>query len=311
MKHFLFQPHLQPGNRVAVIAPSGTVPHIQSVLEQVRIFLENWSLEMVTYSELIGTNPVLPTTAHTDAARAHDLIAAVQDSSIHAIWPLRGGYGVLRLLPYLDAIPHPLTHKWIIGFSDISVLHAYVYQQWGWPSIHGPNLRGSATGHVAAEDILHLRRGICEGVWTLPSYTRCINIDEITLASTPWVGGNLTVYSYLVGTPYMPSVAGCVLLLEDLAEPLRKIDGALWQLYWGMQWEKHPPRAIVFGEFQTIPSETSETIEQITHLLQEWETRLQPLGIGCAYTTNIGHGARNHPVMLGAVPGTAMREKST
>ena len=292
----MFLSHLKPGDRVAVVAPSGTVPDIETVLAQVRTFLARWQLEMVTYSDLIGTHPTLPAIAHTDAVRAQDFMRAVQDDTVQAIWPLRGGYGVLRLLPYLDQLPKPTKHKWVIGFSDISLLHAYVNAQWGWPSVHGPNLRGTATGHVAMEDVAALQRGLCEGQWGLPPDLRCVGIDGSALAQTTWVGGNLTVLSYVVGTPYAPVTHHRIVLLEDLAEPLRKLDGTLWHLYWGMQWEKYPPRAIVFGEFATVPEETPEAV---ACLLQEWEGRLQGLGIGCAYTSLIGHGERNYPVVLG------------
>jgi len=132
---------LPPGARVALLSPSGPLngPH---ELERALSTVESFGWVPVPGAHALARSGYF---AGDDAARAADLVRAIEDDDIHGIWCLRGGYGAARLLPVLDDVlrqtPSDLPPKPLIGFSDITALHA-LWQQHGWVSFHGPVARG-------------------------------------------------------------------------------------------------------------------------------------------------------------------------
>lgn len=169
----------------------------------------------------------------TDADRAADLTAALRDPGIRAVLCTRGGYGAQRIV---DAVPFELLRddpKLLVGFSDITALHLAAWRRAGIATCHGPGLAwdDSRLGAVSAY-ALH-------AVLTDPAAPVVITRDPAEVGASVLVpgvatgtllGGNLSMLAASVGTPDLPPLAGCVLLVEEVDEPPYRIDRMLTQL---------------------------------------------------------------------------------
>ena len=169
--------------------------------------------------------------AGSDSERAADLNRFFRSEEIDAIWCLRGGYGCLRILDQLDYEALRSSPKAVIGYSDITALHAAIGQLAGVVSFHGPMAGAEISPY--AQDALQLLRGT-ETPHRLAPPPRDGAPTLRTLrggrARGPLVGGNLSVLTRLLGTPFEPVFAGCILFLEDIGEAAYRIDGYLSQL---------------------------------------------------------------------------------
>ncbi|MGY4955843.1 S66 peptidase family protein [Streptomyces nigrescens] len=222
-------PRLRPGDRVAVVAPSG--PLMAERLDRGLDVLRGWDLDPVAAPHARGTHPTLGHLAASDEERARDLQEAWCDPSVKAVFAARGGYGAQRMVDLLDwdalraAAPKPL-----IGFSDVTVLHEAFAVRAGVSTLHGPAVAGEVfLKDDATRD--HLRRTLFapETVRTLVSPSARPLVPGRARGVT--VGGCLAMLATELGTPWArQGAAGGLLLLEDVGEPPYRIDRALTQL---------------------------------------------------------------------------------
>jgi muramoyltetrapeptide carboxypeptidase len=226
-------PRLRAGDVVGLVEPAGFTADsfdLDPVMETVRAM----GLVPRPAPHLASRYGYL---AGRDEERAADLNAMFADRAIRAIFAVRGGWGCARILPHLDFDLIRANPKLLIGFSDITALHLALAARTECPTIHGPNA-GSAWGRLSWDSF---RRLVFEGetpTWRNPAG----NDDRLAQrsgrirtfrpgrASGPLIGGNLTVLSALVGTPYLPSFEGAILFIEDTEEAPYRIDRMLTQL---------------------------------------------------------------------------------
>lgn len=209
---------LRPNGVIAVVAPSGPfeIAAFERGLERLR------SRYVVRHEEsILSRHGYL---AGDDDRRLRELVRAIEDESVDAIVCARGGYGATRLLEHLDPARVRATRKLLVGFSDVTALHA-LWARAGVCSLHAPMV--AALGR-ADEDLVERFVQAIEGA-TMPGLDglECI---EAGVACGPLVGGNLAVLAALVGTPYAPPIDGCVLFLEDVGERPYRIDRMLTTL---------------------------------------------------------------------------------
>jgi len=224
--------------------------------------------------------------AGSDERRLEELQHAIDDEDIKAIFAVRGGYGALRLLPKVQL--EGRTPKWLVGFSDITALHA-LWQRAGWQSLHGPVV--TQMGVLGADDLQTLvdileRSG---GNSSLLG-THCLVPGT---ASGPLLGGNLSVFSRLVGTPYMPDTRGAILLLEDVGEAPYRID-RMWT-HLRLAGVLQTLSGIVLGTFS--PCEDKQGAHGCLEVL---ESLASETGLPCVAGFPIGHNTRNVAVRLGS-----------
>jgi muramoyltetrapeptide carboxypeptidase len=223
--------------------------------------------------------------AGEDPRRRDELARALRDRQARALFCARGGYGCMRLLPDLplaEAEPSAL-----VGFSDITVLHLAL-QALGRVSIHGPVL--TQLGRQAPDVHERLFR-LLESPEPPPPLTGSATFVPGT-AEGPLLGGNLSLVTRLLGTPFMPSLDGAVLLLEDLGERPYRIDRMWTHLRLAGVFQR--VRGIVLGDFTDCEEKNGAfTSADVLRSLAE-ET-----GLPCAAGFPIGHGAVNQPVPLG------------
>lgn len=223
--------------------------------------------------------------AGSDARRLAELTAALGDEGVRGIFCARGGYGTMRLLPRLSLTGLP--PKPIVGFSDLTALHL-VLQREGWISFHGPVV--TQLGRQTRETVDRLFR-LLESSEVPPSMSGG-NALVPGQAEGPLIGGNLSVLTRLLGTPYLPSLKGAVLLLEDVGERPYRLDRMWTHLQLAGVFEQ--VAGIALGDFSVCEEmDAGYTSADVLRSLAE-ETRLP-----CAMGFPIGHDGTNVAVPLG------------
>ena len=220
---------LSPGDRVAVVAPSGPVP--KDRLDKGCAILRRWALEVVVAPHVTDVHDRLEYLAGADLDRAADLQAAWLDPSVAGVLCARGGYGAQRMLDLLDwPAMRSREPKVLAGFSDITVLHEAFAMELGVATLHAPMV--AAQSFVSDEPTAeHLRRTLFEpeSVMTLTSPTAETLVPGRAQGVT--VGGCVSLLAADIGTPTARSgVEGGILVLEDLEEERYRLDRIFTQL---------------------------------------------------------------------------------
>ena len=226
-------PRLRPGDTVGLVEPAGftndafDLDQIQATIRAMGLVPRVGPSVSARWGYLAGR----------DEERAADLNAMFADREVRAIFAVRGGWGSARVLPHLDFDRIRANPKLLIGFSDITALHMALAARTDCPTIHGPNA-ASAWGRLSWDSFRKLAFEGEAPTWTMPSGPEDrlaprngqVRTFHPGKASGPLLGGNLTVLSALVGTPYLPSFDGAILFLEDVEEAQYRIDRMLTQL---------------------------------------------------------------------------------
>jgi muramoyltetrapeptide carboxypeptidase len=277
---FQLPPALRPGDRVAVIAPASGFERgafeAGLALLSARYRTEHSGAVFERQRYLAGS----------DARRLAELTAALNDPGIRAVFCARGGYGATRLLNGLARMPATPT-KPLIGFSDITALHLWLQSQ-GRASIHGPVLT----------QLGRLPGGAAERLFALlesPAAAPPLDGTDSYVSGTaegPLLGGNLSVLTRLLGTPFMPQLDGAILLLEDQGERPYRLDRMWTHLHQAGVFAR--VGGIVLGDFRAC--EEPDAAYTSSDVLRELATES---GVPCAAGFPVGHGDINEPVPLG------------
>ena len=214
---------LVPGDKIGIIAPSRKVTYED--LMNAEKLIEEWGFK-VEYGESIYD--VEHQFAGKDEDRAEDFIRMIKNPEVRAILCARGGYGTVRLLENLDPKVIKANPKWIIGYSDITVLHSYLNQVVGMETIHATmpiNLTSQAIGTESWKKLFHILNGEMVD-YLFPTS----ELNRKGKATGPIVGGNLSVLFSLRGTFCDLETDGRILFLEDLDEYLYHIDRMMMNL---------------------------------------------------------------------------------
>jgi len=242
-----FPQALNPGDFIRVVSPAGPV---DSKRLTVGIeLLKSWGYKVELAQHALEREGFL---AGRDQYRIDDLTDALHNESIKGVICSRGGYGVVRLLDFIDWSKFAtIEPKVFIGFSDISAFQIALYQMCGWVSFSGPQAAMGLSGDVNLRSLDHLR-GMIDGSWRR-LYWRS-NEDKIKLkpvreneAEGFLIPSNLSMLVALIGTEYMPDLSGALLCIEDISEPPYRIDRMLWQLRHSRKVDNLV--ALIIGEF--------------------------------------------------------------
>jgi muramoyltetrapeptide carboxypeptidase len=226
--------------------------------------------------------------AGDDAARLADLTEALQQPEVTAIVAARGGYGATRLLPSLDVMEIARTGKWLVGFSDVTALHA-AWARAGLCSIHGPMVCSLPEASLALQAAWH---GLLAGA--APAPLTGLHRVQPGRAEGRLFGGNLTVLAALVGTPYLPPLDDVVLVLEDIGERPYRLDRTLTNLQQSGFFRG--VRAVVLGQFSDCqPGPDGVSAQSVL------EERLRALGVPVLANAPVGHIPENWPLLFGAL----------
>jgi muramoyltetrapeptide carboxypeptidase len=238
--------------------------------------------------------------AGTDAERLSDLHAAFADPEVEVVWCARGGYGTTRLLPYINYDLIRRNPKPVIGYSDITALHAALGVKTGLVTFHGP---GTASD-VPDFALEHWRAVLQQGkaphfiVPETPALTPAHQVSVIRSGKAVGrtVGGNLTLLASLAGTPYSPSYKGKIVFLEDIDERPYRIDRMLTQLL--QSTDLAEAAGLALGVF--IDCEAKSDSSSFT-LMESLKLCLENLPIPIVYGLPIGHMPRQATIPCGVM----------
>jgi len=278
---------LRPGDVVRVVAPAGPVPRA-GFAAGAEILSGRYRLR---YDDgLFSREGFL---AGSDERRLAELAAAFADPDARAVVMARGGYGLLRILPFLDLAALRARPLPIVGFSDGTALLAHAARA-GVASVHGPVVTQLPT--LATADVEALIRLLEE-----PAPGAVLtDLEELVpgRARGPLLGGNLEVFSRLIGTPYLPELAGALLFIEDLGERPYRIDRLVTFLDLAGVFDA--VAGVIVGDFSSClePEPTRASSPTAAEVLVE---RLGRLAIPVALGGLFGHGTRNLALPYGCL----------
>lgn len=282
-KKMITPPYLQKGDTIAIVATARK--NIEDNLQPAISWLKNWGLEVVI-GNTIGLDK--DQLAGTDEQRAADFQSQLDNPNIKAIWCVRGGYGTVRMIDLLDFTKFKQSPKWIVGFSDVTVLHSHLNTM-GFQSIHGIMPVSTKATEEAKESLRKALFG--EPLeYTVP----CENMNRLGTAKGELVGGNLSILYSLFGSPSAIDCSDKILFIEDLDEYLYHIDRMMMNLKRNGCLESL--KGIIVGGMtkmkdNDIPwgKDALEIIDDVT----------KNYNIPVIYNFPAGHLANNHALILG------------
>lgn len=284
-KSVIYPQPLKKGDKIAILAPAGPVDSAMV-------------LEAADTLRAMGFEPEVYPTCYTrhghfsapDAERLADLRRAFTDPSVRAILCARGGYGAALLLDSLADLPLRKDPKWVIGFSDISALHSLMASR-GIASVHASMAKQMALGPDDANN----RRLIDILQGDFPTYTFPANpFNHLGTATGRLVGGNLAVIQALIATPYDIIRPGTILFIEDVSEPVYKIERIIYQLR--MSGAIKNLKGLIIGQFTDYAQDANhDTMEaMIATALADYPD------LPVAFDVPVGHVDHNVPVIESA-----------
>lgn len=282
-------PSLSKGQTIGMMCPAGYMDR-ERVENCVRT-LGQWGYK-VRVGKTVGSGDHY--FSGTDEERLEELQAMLDDPSVHAILFARGGYGLGRIIDRLNFRRFSRNPKWLIGFSDITVLHAHVHSKLGIATLHAPMAGAFNEGGDQSDAVLSLKKALrgLQGNYTASSHP----FNHPGEVKAPLVGGNLALLAHLVGSSSQLKTEGRILFLEDVGEYLYNIDRMLHQLKRAGMLSRI--RGLVIGGFTDCKDTErpfGKTVDEIFNDL------LKPYTYPVCYGFPVSHGAENMALKCGSL----------
>ncbi len=217
-------PYLQTGDTIGIVCPAGAMP-VERVSECIRVLNEDWGL-LTKVGNTIGKQ--FHYFSGTDEERLADFQQMLDDDNVKAILCARGGYGMTRIIDRIDFKKFKKNPKWIIGFSDITVLHSHLYSNFYISSIHSPMAGAFNEGGNGNAFVRSLKNVLLGNKIKYTCEPHGFNKKGQAIGEL--VGGNLALLAHLTGTVSDIKTKGRILFLEDTGEYLYNIDRMMYQL---------------------------------------------------------------------------------
>ncbi|OFZ18589.1 MAG: hypothetical protein A2X94_01470 [Bdellovibrionales bacterium GWB1_55_8] len=313
--------------RVGIVAPSFQVPQAEFELGLEKLREENWFFKVHpqcrrAYRYFAGT----------DEERAQAFFEYAQDPSIDIVWCARGGYGAARILPYLERLVAKNglpPRKLLAGYSDSTALLEYVRSRWGWSALHSP-MAGLRSFRALSPGEWKAMRQFFSGEspknpWGAKKLRFATKAPSQNIEGE-LVGGNLSVWASMIGTPFEPVVQGKFVFFEDVDESLYRLDRMAEQV--GQSGMLSGAKGIILGNFLNCTDKVSNVLAEVPKgknrarvIASPKPSELEParkklnekkmipklfgelgdrVGIPVAYGLPVGHGPAKYSLPLGA-----------
>lgn len=300
MNNLILPPHLHQGDKIAIVSPSGKIDRLLLTGAVKRI--KSWGLNPILSKHVSGSHGGY---SGSIRQRVSDLQRALDDEDIKAILCSRGGYGSVHLLDKLDFTKFSNHPKWLIGFSDITALHN-LFQLNGFASLHAPMARHLTVEAeddfcvLAMKDILlgHFTSETAEAIETTEDGFRYIcpshKHNRKGTCSGILRGGNLAVFTGLIGTPYDIPPQGTILFIEDVGERPHAVERMLYNLK--LSGALDNLSGLIIGQFTEYEENNSlgkDLYSAIKDLIKEYDYPV-------CFDFPVGHTTMNLPMINGA-----------
>ena len=280
-------PFIKLNDKVAIVSPAGNISpiHVNNTID----ILQEWGLEVKT-----SKNALLETGRFSGFVeqRLHDLQSAMDDPDVKLIFCSRGGYGAVHLLDRLDFSAVKENPKWIVGFSDITALHS-AFLSHGIMSIHGPMTKHFSDEGKSNLSVLYTKAAISgkDLNYTIPVEYPFLN--KKGKVSGTLFGGNLSVYTSLLGSKYSKIPRNGILFLEDIGEEPYRIDRMIYQLKISGVFNKI--KGLIVGQF----TDYEEDNKMYGSLYESMLSAIKEFDFPVCFGFPVGHTKINLPMIIG------------
>ena len=281
-------PYLQKGDTIGLVCPAGYMP-FEKVKTCVQI-LQEWGYNVKVGNTVGGGS--MTYFSGTDEERLRDFQQMLDDQEVNAVLCARGGYGTGRIIERIDFKKFAKQPKWIVGYSDITVLHSHLFSNYYIASLHAPMAGAFNEEGFKNEYVLSLKNAL-EGKkikYQVPVHEQ----NRKGEAVGELVGGNLALLAHLVGTDSDIKTKGKILFLEDVGEQLYNLDRMLIQLKRSGKLSKLA--GLIFGGF----TETKDTDRPFGKTIYEILGELvADYDYPVCYDFPVSHTDRNYALKIG------------
>lgn len=280
---------LKPGDIIGIAASARKISQ-EEVANAVQVF-ESWGLHVKLSPTLFQEQHQF---AGSDEARTKGMQVLLDDPEVKAIVLARGGYGTVRIIDQLDFSFVKKFPKWVVGFSDATVLHAHMHRYLQVQTLHAPMILNMQPERWDEESMLALKKVLFSDV---PFFTdtkpHALNRDGT--ASGPLVGGNLSVLYSLLGSPSDIDTAGCILFLEDIDEYVYHIDRMMMNLKRNGKLEAL--NGLIIGQMSDMKDNAIPFGKSAEEIIAEHVSKYK---YPVCFEYPAGHEKRNLPMVFGA-----------
>jgi len=281
-------PYLEKADIIGMVCPSGYMP-VEKASECIRVLNEEWGFR-TKVGKTLGNQ--FNYFSGTDGERLNDFQQMLDDDEVKAILCARGGYGLTRIIDKINFKKFKKQPKWIIGYSDVTILHSHLYSNYYIASIHAPMAAAFNDAGYINRFVQSLRNAL-EGKKLRYSCEphECNKKGE---AIGELIGGNLALLTHLIGTESDCKTRGRILFLEDVGEYLYNIDRMMYQLKRGGKLSKLAGLIIGgFTEVRDTERPFGQTAYEIIHdAVKEYD---YPICFGFP----VSHGKENYALKIG------------
>jgi len=281
-------PYLQKGDTIGLVCPAGYMPaeKVQTCIHT----LEEWGYRVKTGNTIGGDS--FTYFSGTDEERLADFQQMMDDDEVKAVLCARGGYGTGRIIDAIDFKKFRKHPKWIIGYSDITVLHAHLYSNYSISSLHAPMAGAFNDGGDKNEFVLSLQQSL-QG--RKHSYTCAVHSDNRRgKANGELVGGNLALLAHLTGTGSDFKTRGRLLFIEDIGEYSYNVDRMLHQLKRSGKLSKLA--GLIFGGFTDMKDTERPFGKTVPEILKDITAGYD---YPVCYDFPVSHTDRNYALKIG------------
>jgi muramoyltetrapeptide carboxypeptidase len=253
-------PYLKPGDTIGILCPAGYMP-----LEKAQTCIKtltDWGYKVIAGKTLGNQNHYF---SGTDEERLNDLQHMMDNEFVNAIFCARGGYGTGRIIQRLDFQKFKHHPKWIIGFSDITVLHSHLYRNYKFASLHAPMAAAFNDDEYKNKYVQSLRDAM---IGRKADYNVEGNIlNQKGKASGILVGGNLSLLAHIIGTSSDIKTKNKILFIEDVGEYIYNVDRMMYQLKRSGKLEDL--QGLIVGRFSDVRDTTTPFGQDAEEVIKE------------------------------------------
>ena len=284
-------PYLKAGDTVVIVSTARKVSKFE--IKPAIDLLKSWGLEVQTGKNLFKEDHQF---AGTDEDRAGDLQRALNNKNVQAVLFARGGYGTTRVIDAIDWKKFIKQPKWLIGYSDITVVHSHVHRHCGIQTLHGP--MSLNLGKLSPQCLSVLKETLFGQTLRYSSSKQQPHLEKLNRkgkAKGRLVGGNLSILYSQAATPSDIDTAGKILFLEDLDEYLYHIDRMMMNLK--RSGKLKDLAGLIVGGMTEMKDNTipfGKTAEEIIH------DAVKEYTYPVVYGFPAGHIPNNYPMILGS-----------
>lgn len=282
-------PYLKKGDTIGITCPAGymAAEKVQTCVDT----LQRWGYKVVIGNTVGGNSTTY--FSGTDNERLTELQHMLDDENINAILCGRGGYGVGRIVEQIDFKKFKRHPKWIIGFSDITILHSHIHTHYGISTLHAPMAAAFNEEGYKNEYVQSLKKMLAGKRTTYTCTANALNREGE--ASGPLIGGNLSLLAHITGTSSDLKTKGKILFIEEVGEYLYSADRMLYQLKRSGKLDKLA--GLIVGEFTEMKDTNRPFGKAIYEIVADI---VKAYSYPVCMDFPVGHGKENYALKAGA-----------